>query len=286
MIDCAIESSAPPPRPWITRNSTSSGSEVARPHRNDADREDGDRRHEVASPSEAPGEPARHRDHDHVGDDVARDDPGDLVDRRAQVPHHVRERHVHDRRVEDLEDRRQHHAEQHQALARARGATRGRRLCSWPPRRAQWTRTTTFTERPTGSVASARSLLAAAVRVDAVDRDLHRHALHDLGEVPGGVVGREQRVLRARGGRDGFHVTAPAAPGEGVDADLRAVARLDATDLGLLEVRDHPVVGGRGEREQRLPGRDVGARLDALLADDPVERRRDDRVGERELRLP
>ena len=36
MIDCDIESSAPPPRPWITRNSTSSGSVLAKPHRNDA----------------------------------------------------------------------------------------------------------------------------------------------------------------------------------------------------------------------------------------------------------
>ena len=36
MIVCDSESSAPPPMPWITRKITSSGSEVARPHRNDA----------------------------------------------------------------------------------------------------------------------------------------------------------------------------------------------------------------------------------------------------------
>ena len=36
MIDCASDSSAPPPRPWITRKITSSGNELAKPHKKDA----------------------------------------------------------------------------------------------------------------------------------------------------------------------------------------------------------------------------------------------------------
>src|SRR5215470_12002633 len=38
-----------------------------------------------------------------------------------------------------------------------------------------------------------------------IDPRHDRHALHDLGEIAGGVVGRQQRELRAAGGRDPLH---------------------------------------------------------------------------------
>src|ERR1700682_6509092 len=41
-----------------------------------------------------------------------------------------------------------------------------------------------------------------AERVARIDRDLHRDALHDLGEVSGVVVGREQRKFLTAGRRD------------------------------------------------------------------------------------
>src|SRR5262245_1613948 len=44
-----------------------------------------------------------------------------------------------------------------------------------------------------GRHARAQQALQAVV----VEHDLHRHALHDLGEVAGGVVGRQQREFEA-----------------------------------------------------------------------------------------
>ena len=153
------------------------------------------------------------------------------------------QRDVHDRRVEDLEDRRQHHAEHHQPAAQTE-----RRGAAVAALRASAARLSGRGHRrsPRGRRSSAPPRRSAAAVASAPSSAICTgHALHDLGEVPGGVVGREQRVLRAGGGRDRLDVAAPAAPGIGVDADLGAVARLHASDLGLLEVRGHPVAGGR-----------------------------------------
>src|SRR5271157_4381156 len=73
-----------------------------------------------------------------------------------------------------------------------------------------------------------------------IENDLHRYALHDLGEIPGGVVGRDERVGGACCGRDRFDVPLKQEVGEGVHVHLGLCAGVDSRNLGLLEVCDHP----------------------------------------------
>ncbi len=70
------------------------------------DREEQDRAREIALSAEKSRQPARHRDDDDVGDDVCGGNPCDLVERGAEVPHHVRNGDVDDRGVDQLEHRR------------------------------------------------------------------------------------------------------------------------------------------------------------------------------------
>src|SRR5207249_11167961 len=56
------------------------------------------------------------RQDDHVRHDVARGHPGDLVQRGAQIPHHVGDRHVHDARVQELEHGRERHRDRDDVL--------------------------------------------------------------------------------------------------------------------------------------------------------------------------
>src|SRR5579872_5186300 len=79
----------------------------------------------------------------------------------------------------------------------------------------------------------------AAQRIVRFDCDLHRDALHDLGEVSGGVVGREQRKFLAAGRRDAVDMAFDGRPRIGVDHDTDRRALADAGKLRLLEIRDH-----------------------------------------------
>jgi len=89
------------------------------------DGEQRDRPGEVAAPAEERRQPAGDRQHDHVRHDVAGRHPGDLVQRCAQVPHHVRDRDVHDAGVEQLHDRRQRDRDRDQIAIRVRGSRQG-----------------------------------------------------------------------------------------------------------------------------------------------------------------
>src|SRR3954453_22583941 len=76
-------------------------------------------------------------------------------------------------------------------------------------------------------------------RLVVVELDAHGNALHDLGEVAGCVVRRQQRDLRAGCGRNALHPAAQLLTRETVDGDLDRLARCDVRKLGLLVVRDH-----------------------------------------------
>src|ERR1700674_3637741 len=68
--------------------------------------EEHDRAGEVALSAEKSRQPTRHWDDDDVSDDVRGRDPRDLVERRAEVSHHVRDGDVDDRSIDQLEHRR------------------------------------------------------------------------------------------------------------------------------------------------------------------------------------
>src|SRR5215472_13093201 len=115
--------------------------------------------------------------------------------------------------------------------------------------------------------------------------DPHGEALHDLGEVAGSVVGRQQRKHRARGRRHARNRSLDRAAGQRVDGDGDRLAGLQTRELGLLEVgvdidrieRDHA-----GEPLARLH---VVADLHGAIADHAVDRRPDGGEGEIALSL-
>ena len=79
---------------------------VRRPAEEGREGEEKDRAREVALSAEVRRQPAGHRDDDDVGDDVRGRNPRDLVERRAQISHHVGDGDVYDRGVDQLEHRR------------------------------------------------------------------------------------------------------------------------------------------------------------------------------------
>src|SRR6202051_1057381 len=79
----------------------------------------------------------------------------------------------------------------------------------------------------------------AAERIVRIDRDLHRYALHDLGEVSGGVVGREQRKFLPAGRSDALDTALDGFPRIGVDHDADRRALVDAGKLCFLEISYH-----------------------------------------------
>ena len=92
------------------------------------DREEHDRADEVTLAPEELAEPAGEWDDDDAGEDVAGRDPRDLVEARAEIPHHVGERDVDDRAVDDLHQRREHDGERDQVFVLRALGGRGYRL--------------------------------------------------------------------------------------------------------------------------------------------------------------
>ena len=112
----------------------------------------------------------------------------------------------------------------------------------------------------------------------------HRHALHDLDPVAGGVLRRQERERRAGAGAEARHLA--------VIDDVRAVEvggqrhRLpDAhvRELRLLEIGIHPHLIERHDRHQRRPGADALPELHVAAGDEARHRRRQLGAREREV---
>src|SRR5260221_7335189 len=69
-----------------------------------------------------------------------------------------------------------------------------------------------------------------------VERDPNRDALHHLGEIAGCIVRRQQRELRAAGGRDPLDMAMQLLARERIDGDIDRLAGFDPRQLGLLVV--------------------------------------------------
>src|SRR5947209_8688375 len=78
---------------------------------------------------------------------------------------------------------------------------------------------------------------AGSQRVGGVVRlirpDAHRDPLHDFGEVPRRVVGRQQRELGSRRGREALHPPGEVSTGIGIHRKVDRVARRHVCGLGL-----------------------------------------------------
>src|SRR5215472_7908001 len=106
-----------------------------------------------------------------------------------------------------------------------------------------------------------------------VEADEHRHALHDLHEVPARVVGREEGEASAGSPGQTFHATGELTATEGVDPHRGLLAGLHLADLVFLEVGDHPDVLERHQRHHRAVGGDELPLLDGAAADDAIHGR-------------
>src|SRR3979409_1455862 len=65
-----------------------------------------------------------------------------------------------------------------------------------------------------------------------IEHALHRHALPALGEVAGGVVGRQQREFKSARRRHAVDMALERDAGEGIDLDLDRLARAHTGKLG------------------------------------------------------
>src|SRR5438105_3323519 len=92
--------------------------------------------------------------------------------------------------------------------------------------------------------------------------DSNGDALDDLGEVAGGVVGRQQCELRSRRSTYAGDFPLGDAPTVGVNLELDRLANADLGELGLLEVGCHPDSGVGDDAEQGLTRCDQLSDLD------------------------
>ena len=160
-------------------------------------------------------EPGGQRDDDDLGHQVGGRDPAAVVDAGADRALDVGQRGVDDLDVEDRHER---------AERRGDDGDPGLELEPWARR-----------QRATAGMAASRNQFTRVSMVGSADMpgrsrplsrlvvegDLHRHALDDLGEVAGRVVGRQQRELEAAGRRQAVDMAVQHLAGEGVDLDRR-----------------------------------------------------------------
>ena len=118
------------------------------------------------------------------------------------------------------------------------------------------------------------------------EADLHRDALHDLGEVAGRVLRRQQRELGAGAGREALDLAAELMIAEGVDGEGHRLALGHPADLRLLEIGEEIDVAAHRDDGQKVDaGLNELADADRAVADDAVDRRPDRGVAQVELRL-
>ena len=113
--------------------------------------------------------------------------------------------------------------------------------------------------------------------------DAHRQPLHDLGEVSGGIVRRQQREHGAGGRREALDRALDRMLGQRIDRDRSRLAGAQARQLRFLEVGVDINLIERNEARKPLAGLHVIAGLHGAIADHAVDRRADD--GERQIAL-
>src|SRR5579883_2273162 len=121
MMAWAMGRTAPPPSPWSVLKAMS-WPRVGHPTEARGDREEGDRQ-QVESPAAEDGAEPRGEGHDDdEGDEVTRDDPGDLVGSDPVGGLDVRKRDVDDAGVDGPHEGAQEYGEEDGPLARLPGA--------------------------------------------------------------------------------------------------------------------------------------------------------------------
>jgi hypothetical protein len=108
-----------------------------------------------------------------------------------------------------------------------------------------------------------------------VERDAHRHPLHHLDPVAGGVLRRQQRERRAGADAEaGDRALVFDLLAVDVGGQLHRLADADLAQLHFLEVGVDPDLVQRDDGHQRRAGGDALAELHGALGDVAVHRRR------------
>src|SRR5467141_2272333 len=98
----------------------------------------------------------------------------------------------------------------------------------------------------------------------AVEIDPHRHALHHLDEIAGGILRRQDRELRAGAGAERTDAALEDMIGEGVDVDGDGLPNRDIGEIRFLWIGVDPGFRGVDDAEYRRAGHDEAAELDAV----------------------
>ena len=118
-----------------------------------------------------------------------------------------------------------------------------------------------------------------------IEIDPHRHALHHLDEVAGGVLRRQDRELRAGSGRERADRALEHMVRERIDVERDGLADRDIGEIAFLRIGVDPGVGDVDDGEHRRAGGDEAAELDLVdLGRDPRHRRAQHGVIEIALR--
>src|SRR6266576_4488607 len=112
----------------------------------------------------------------------------------------------------------------------------------------------------------------------AIQPDANWKARHDLREVAGRIVRREQREHRTGCRREALHMPAEMLAFVGVHRDIGGVPRCDICRLSFLEIRRGPDVIERYDRHEWLSGLYELAELHRFLRHDTAGWRDDARV--------
>ena len=137
--------------------------------------------------------------------------------------------------------------------------------------RAPFVRTVAITDSP-GRNAPSRCLAR-------IQHDLHRYPLHDLCEVAGRVVRRQQRELRAAGGSHLVDLASQNHSRKCIHADFGRIAGAHMANLRFFIVGLHPNVS-LNERDYLSAWTDQLSGAHLAFADDPAFRRCDSRVAQ------
>ena len=115
--------------------------------------------------------------------------------------------------------------------------------------------------------------------------DAHRQPLHDLGEIAGRIVRRQQRKHRTGGRREALDRALDACSGSASTAIDDRLAGPQLRELRLLEIGGDIDLVERNEAREPLAGLHIVAGLHRAIADHAVDRRADDGEGQIALGL-
>src|SRR5579864_2183807 len=112
-------------------------------------------------------------------------------------------------------------------------------------------------------------------RVAVIERNAHRHALNDLGEVARGVFRRDHTEYRTGARRQALDMAVEGFARQHIGDDRRRLTRYHVRELVFLEVGVDPEALCRDHADEISAASNKGAYLGGAVADITLDRRAD-----------